>query len=275
MANVSQPDHDTVDQWLTQWPSLPPNATKLEPRDERKMEKRLHTFRPYSTPHAIMYRTLIEERDNRSCDLDDDRGLTSEAFTTGLQFVDDWICGKFVILDIHFLMYFAQSNVNDAMRTVDNETEERMMKSDGIIIPVHAHEHYGIVVLFRRGPRRGTAMLFDSDFVAGPENPPQNSSLYTALTCALGFATSFRNRLKAIKKQTCWPLQWKAVVSLEMLQQQDDYNCGVYATMKAMSLNFGTNALSHDLVRPTRFMISYAILGDLYWKEEADEDGNY
>ena len=57
-----------------------------------------------------------------------------------------------------------------------------------------------------------------------------------------------------------------------MLQQQDDYNCGVYAKMKAMSLNFGTNALSHDLVRPPRFMISYAILGDLYWKEDADED---
>ena len=59
-----------------------------------------------------------------------------------------------------------------------------------------------------------------------------------------------------------------------MLQQEDDYNCGVYAIMKAMSLNFGTNALAHDLVKSTRFMIMYATLGDLYWKE-ADEDGNY
>ena len=118
-----------------------------------------------------MYRTLIEKRDNRSCDLDDERKINSESFTIRLQFVDDRIGGNFVILDIHFLMYLAESIINHAMRTVDNETEERMMKSDGIIILVHAHEHYGIVVLFRRGPQRGTAMLFDSDFVPGPENP--------------------------------------------------------------------------------------------------------
>ena len=67
-------------------------------------KNRLHTFGPYSTPHAIMYRALINEREDRSCDLDDDREIISEAFTTGLQYVDDWIGGKIVILDIHLLM---------------------------------------------------------------------------------------------------------------------------------------------------------------------------
>ena len=60
-----------------------------------------------------------------------------------------------------------------------------------------------------------------------------------------------------------------------MLQHQDDYICGVYEMMKATSFSFGTNELPHDFVRPTWFMIFYAILGCLFCKEEADEDGTY
>ena len=44
MADVYQPDHGNIDQWLTEWPSLPPDAAKLEPSEEREMEKRLHPF---------------------------------------------------------------------------------------------------------------------------------------------------------------------------------------------------------------------------------------
>ena len=55
-------------------------------------------------------------------------------------------------------MNFAQSSANHAMRAVDNETEERMMRSDGIIVPVHAHEHYEDVVVFRQGTHRGAVM---------------------------------------------------------------------------------------------------------------------
>ena len=153
-------------------PILQPNAANMEPREERKMRKRLRKFWSYSTPHAIMYRTLIEKRDNRNCGLDDDRWFTSKAFTTRFQLVDDRIGGKFVTLDINFLMFFAQSNVNHAMRTVDSETEERIMKSDGIIMPVHAHEQYWVVAPFRRGPHHGTVMLFDYDFVAWSWEPP-------------------------------------------------------------------------------------------------------
>ena len=61
MANVSQPNHDTIDQWLTEWSGLLASATKLKLCQKCKVEKRLHEFRPCSTPDVFMYCNLIEK----------------------------------------------------------------------------------------------------------------------------------------------------------------------------------------------------------------------
>ena len=106
MASEIQQNHKNVEQWLPQKGSLPLNCTELEPRHKRYIQKRVQVHRNLDYAYTIMYRCPIVEEDTRSCDADDDRGLTRYAFNSAMQFIDDWVGGNYVIVDIDFLLYF-------------------------------------------------------------------------------------------------------------------------------------------------------------------------
>ena len=55
-----------------------------------------------------------------------------------------------------------------------------------------------------------------------------------------------------------------ASISGGVFQQIGYQNCGVYAALKARSLNFGTIALAHHFIRRIRVMMGYKLVGDLY-----------
>ena len=131
-----------------------------------------------------------------------------------------------------------------------------------------ANDHYGVVVVYRIGPLRGRAVLYDSAHTPAEGIQDVDSVLYAGLQCARQFAVTYHSRLRVTRKQNAWPANRLAYISTDMLQQNDNYNCGVYAVMKAMSLNSGTDTLAHEFINQTRVMIQYAILGDLYWNEE-------
>ena len=261
-----------VDEWLTTWDSLPPESTELARRRDRHMRRRHRNNPPLHTEYTINYRRVITEVDVASCTQADEDGLSWQAFHTGMQFIDDCAQGSFVILDIFFLSFFHDHGIDFAMTTLSNETEERIMSSRGVIFPVFRNEHFGLIVLFRTGNPAGRVVLYDSDFVPEPGQPYAENVFFIQMQRAREFGYAFHHRMSVINKTDCWHENWGIYISEHTPQQEDDFNCGVYAIMKAMQLNFGTNALSHDRILRTRFMLMYAILGDLSWREEDQEN---
>ena len=89
---------------------------------------------------------------------------------------------------------------------------------------------------------------------------------------ARAFGRAIHRCMSVINQTDCWHGNLGIFIPEHTQQQQDDFKCGVYAIMKPMQLNFGTNALSYNRVLRTHFMLIYAIFGDLPWPEENQND---
>ena len=101
-----------------------------------------------NTEYIINYRHVISEVDVASCNEAEEDGLSCTAFHTGIQFIDDYAQGSFVILDIFFLPFFQDLGIDSAMASQSNETEERIMSSWGVFFPVVRDEHLGLLSCF-------------------------------------------------------------------------------------------------------------------------------
>ena len=88
-----------VDEWLPTWDSLPPEIMDPTRRRDRHMKRRRRNNPPIHTKYTINYRHVITEVDLASCTQADEDGLSWTAFHTGMQFIDEYAQGSFVILD--------------------------------------------------------------------------------------------------------------------------------------------------------------------------------
>ena len=140
------------------------------------------------------------------------------------------------------------------------------------IFPAFLNEHFGLIVLFRTVNPAGRLVLYDSDFVLKPGQPYAEKVFFIQIQRARAFGRAFHRRMSVTNYTDFLHEKWDIHISEYTTLQQYEFNCGVYAIMKAIQLNFGTNALSHDLILCTRFMLINAIPGDLSWCEEEQDD---
>ena len=143
-----------------------------------------------------------------------------------------------------------------------------MIEADGVIFSVLRQKHFGLILIHRLGALRGQVMCYDSDRGELPINYRENV-FYEKLQAVQDFAYLFRDRIKTRGRHRNWSAAYQIQICTHMIQQEDgDANCGLYAVMKAISLIFGTYALTHNNIEPARPMTKYAITEYLYWKEE-------
>ena len=116
--------HGNVYQWLKTWNCIPVEATELEEENVRLVQDQSqNVYDDPDHPFIIMYRNVIFEADLKSLHIDDDKGITYNAFCTALQFVDDYRHGKYVMLQLDVILRFMELGIAASMRIIENATE--------------------------------------------------------------------------------------------------------------------------------------------------------
>ena len=149
---------------------MPPERAELARRRDRHMRRRHRNNPPMYIEYIINYRHVITEVDVASCTQAYKYGLPRIAFHTGMQLIDDYAQGSFVIRDIFFLPFFHDLSIDCAIATLRNEIEERIMSSRGVIFLSFEMSISG-VLSFSHGNLAGRVVLYDSDFFPEPGLP--------------------------------------------------------------------------------------------------------
>ena len=125
------------------------------------------------------------------------------------------------------------------------------------------------------GKAVGGLVLYDSDFVPEPGQPYAESFCFIQIQRASELGRAFHPRMSVTNQTDCWNESWGIYISERISQQHDDLDCSVYAIMKDIQLNFGTNALSHDRVLRTCLMLMLAVLCDLFFLKEEQHNNRF
>ena len=131
------------------------------------------------TEYTINYQLVITEPDVASCTQADEDVLSCKAFYIGMKLNDEFAQVSLVIIQILFLSLFHDLGIDNYMVTLENETEERIMSSLGVISPVVQDDLFWLIFLFCTGNPTDGVVLYELEFLQQSGKPYTELDFFT------------------------------------------------------------------------------------------------
>ena len=258
--------HVFVHKWMPVSTLVPTGSVSIKPRRERVTYSRLHSECREDHLHCIHLQHSIFEGDLMSLGLNDYQGISKTALSCFLR----WVCSRSGSRVISFRLNFLPQiggylpeDFHLAFTQLAPEVEVHFDDCDALLFPLYRYNHFGIIIAYCTGERRGTCYLFDSSYTIPSSGKFHSNMFFENLSTAMDFMEAINIRLKHEGKGASWPQNWTYHLPIDTYQQTDDYNCGVHVALRALDTVFKKNTSDEPKLEEARIVMMYAVAGDM------------